>query len=223
AIGMFGGHPAAPSRAGRTDGGVHAGGQVVSFDVEAGSLDVERLQRSVTKLLAPTVVLRSVGAAPAGFDARFSARARRYRYTIVNSAVPDPFLASTSWWIERPLDLELLRLGCDPLIGEHDFSAFCRRPKVPAGEAQPSLVRTVRRAWWDHEPSGDGTLLHFWIEADAFCHQMVRSLVGTLVEIGLAKRRAGELLGVLRGRSRAAAGIVAPPHGLCLWSVTYDQ
>jgi tRNA pseudouridine38-40 synthase len=217
------GHQVVLTGAGRTDAGVHAWGQVVSFDADPARLDVDRLRRSVTKLLAPAVVVRTVDVAPEGFDARFSATARRSRYTILNGPAPDPFLASTAWWVEQPLDVELLRLGCDPLIGEHDFSAFCRRPKVGEGEPERSLVRTVRDARWVVEPHDDGRLLQFWIEANAFCHQMVRSVVGTLVDIGAGKRRAGDLSGTLRGRSRAGAGPVAPPHGLCLWTVSYDR
>src|SRR4029079_7283944 len=96
----------------------------------------------------PAVVVRSVEIAPEGFDARFSALARRYRYTILEGPASDPFLASTAWWIDQPLDIELLRLGCDPLIGEHDFSAFCRRPKVAPGSAEASLGRRVLSAPW---------------------------------------------------------------------------
>jgi len=217
------GHPVVLTGAGRTDAGVHARGQVVSFDADPERLDVERLRRSVTKLLGPAIAVRDVAVAPEGFDARFSASARRYRYTVLAAPTPDPFLATTAWWVEQPVDLDLLRLACDPLIGEHDFSAFCRRPKVAGGEAERSLVRTVRDARWECEPHGDGRVLRFWIEADAFCHQMVRSIVGTLVEVGTGRRRAGDLAGVLRSRSRAEAGGVAPPQGLCLWSVTYNR
>jgi tRNA pseudouridine38-40 synthase len=221
AIGKVLGHPVELTGAGRTDAGVHAWGQVVSFDADPERLDVARLQRSVTKQLAPAIVLRSVEVAPDGFDARFSARARRYRYTILNAAAPDPFLATTAWWVDPPLDVAAMRLACDPLIGEHDFAAFCRKPKVGEGEAERSLVRTVRDARWEVAGHDDGQVLRFWIEANAFCHQMVRSVVGTLVEVGLGKKRAGDLTGILRDRTRAGAGVVAPPQGLCLMAVDY--
>ena len=110
-----------------------------------------------------------------------------------------------------------MRLACDPLIGEHDFASFCRRPKPAAGEPPASLVRRVVRPGGT---TGDG-VLRFEIRANAFCHQMVRSIVGTLVEVGLGRRRAGDPLGILRARDRAAAGQLAPPHGLCLWEVGY--
>lgn len=221
------GHPVELSAAGRTDRGVHAWGQVVSFTAPAEGLDLEALQRSVNKLCGGTIVVRRAERVPLDFDARFSARSRVYRYTVLNRSVPDPFLRATSWWVAPPLDLRVMRLGCDPLIGEHDFSSFCRRPKdraigVAGGEqAEPtgvSLVRRVLDARWDDV--GDG-VLRFEIEATAFCHQMVRAIVGTLVEVGLGRRRAGEVSAILRARDRAAAGQVAPPEGLCLWEVRY--
>jgi tRNA pseudouridine38-40 synthase len=207
--------------AGRTDAGVHAWGQVVSFDAPADGLDVGDLGRSVTKLCGPSIVVRDAALAAPDFDARFSARSRVYRYTVLNRAVPDPFLARTAWHIERPLDLRLLRLGCDPLVGEHDFSSFCRVPKRRAGEPPASMVRRVLRAAWDPVPElGEGGL-RFEIEARAFCHQMVRSLVGTLVDVGAGRLTPGDVTGILRAEDRHAAGQPAPAHGLCLHEVTY--
>jgi tRNA pseudouridine38-40 synthase len=205
--------------AGRTDTGVHAWGQVVTFDAPADRLDPLVLQRSLNRLCGPAVVVRDLGRAPEGFDARRSATGRTYRYTVVNRPVPDPFLAATAWHVDEPLDLDLLRLACDPIVGEHDFAAFCRRPKLRDG-SEASLVRNVRRAGWTEV--GDG-VLRFEIEANAFCHQMIRSVVGTLVEVGAGRRHAGELLGVLAGRDRAAASRLAPPQGLCLWAVSYPD
>jgi tRNA pseudouridine38-40 synthase len=144
-----------------------------------------------------------------------SAIARRYRYTVLNRPVPDPFLAAFSWHVPDPLDLAALRLACDPLIGEHDFTSFCRLPRGVPGY---SLLRRVTDARWLE--LGDG-LLRFEIEASSFCQQMVRAVVGTMVAIGVGRRRAGEMAGILRARNRAAADRVAPPGGLCLWSVTY--
>jgi tRNA pseudouridine38-40 synthase len=204
-------HPVELACAGRTDAGVHAWGQVVTFDARA-DLDVAALQRSLNKTLRPAVVVRAACVAPAGFDARRSATGRRYRYTVLNRAVPDPFLAGTTWHVAHPLDVRAMQLACDPLYGDHDFGSFCRR--IDGG----TLVRRVRHADW--ALVGEG-LLRFEIEASSFCQQMVRSLVGTMVEIGLGKRRAGDMASVLRARDRHAAGEVAPPHGLCLWEVTY--
>jgi tRNA pseudouridine38-40 synthase len=203
--------------AGRTDRGVHAWGQVVSFDAPEERFEPAVLQRSLNGLCGPAIVVRDVREASEGFDARRSALARTYRYTIVNRPVPDPFLAHVAWHVDEPLDLDLLRLGCDPLVGEHDFSAFCRRPKHRDG-TEASLVRRVHRAGWDD--LGDG-VLRFEITANAFCHQMIRSIVGMLVDIGAARRHAGELLGIIASRDRARASRLAPPQGLCLWAVDF--
>ena len=201
--------------AGRTDKGVHAWGQVVSFDAPAASFDPERVQRSVNTQLGPRIVVRDVALAPPGFDARRSALSRRYRYTVVNRPVPDPFLAATSWHVDAPLDLRAMRLACDPLIGEHDFTSFCRAPRrVP----DYSMVRRVLDAGW--RDAGDGVLC-FEIEASSFCQQMVRAVVGTMVAMGRGQRVAGEMASILRARCRAEAARVAPPHGLCLWAVRY--
>jgi tRNA pseudouridine38-40 synthase len=192
---------------------------VVSFDADPDRYDPLTLQRSLNRLCGPAVVVRDVRTVGADFDARRSAAGRTYRYTIVNRPVPDPFLAHVAWHVDEPLDLDLLRLGCDPLIGEHDFAAFCRRARLRDG-GEASLVRTVRRAEWTD--LGEG-VLRFEIEANAFCHQMIRSVVGTLVDVGLARKHAGELLGIIAGRDRAKASSLAPPQGLCLWSVSYPE
>lgn len=214
AIGALVREPVRLACAGRTDAGVHAWGQVVSFATTAET-DRDRLRHALNRRLAPEIVVRSVGVAPADFDARHSARAREYRYTIVNRPVPDPFRARYAWWVPEDLDLASLRLGADPFIGEHDFAAFCR-----AGPEGSTTVRRVLRSHW--REAADGALV-YEVTANAFCWQMVRSIVGTLVEVGRGRLRAGELTAILRGRSRAAAGTVAPPHGLCLWRVGYDE
>lgn len=210
-------HPVELTCAGRTDRGVHAWGQVVSFDV-AERTDLEALHRSLLKLCGPEIAVRELAPAAPDFDARFSARSRTYRYTVLNRSVPDPFRAHLAWHVAVPLDLELLQLACDPFLGEHDFSAFCRRPKVTAGEEPPSLVRHVLRAGWDD--LGDG-VLRFEVTATAFCHQMVRSMVGTIVAAGHSRIRAGDIRGILRSGDRSQAAPIAPPHGLCLWHVDY--
>ena len=210
-------HPVELTCAGRTDRGVHAWGQVVSLDL-AAEVDLDRLHRSLLKLCGPAIVVRELAVAAADFDARFSARARTYRYTVLNSPVPSPFLVHTAWHVAEPLDVELLTLACDPFLGEHDFSAFCRRPKAAPGEEPPSLVRRVLRAHWDE--LGDD-LLRFEITATAFCHQMVRSVVGTVVAAGHAQVRAGDIRAILRAGDRSQAAPIAPPEGLCLWHVDY--
>lgn len=211
------GHPVRLTCAGRTDAGVHAWGQVVSFDADADRFDAASVQRALIRMLGPAIVIRDAGVAAPDFDARKSAMARSYRYTVVNRPVPDPFLAATAWHVEDPLEMPALRLACDPIIGEHDFSSFCRAPKGN-GAADATLVRRVLDAAW--LDLGDG-VLRFDITGNAFCQQMVRSLVGTMVEMGRGKRRAGEMAAILRARDRRYASQPAPPHGLCLWSVAY--
>jgi tRNA pseudouridine38-40 synthase len=209
-------HPVELVCAGRTDRGVHAWGQVVSFEARA-DVDTEALLRGINRSLGPAVAIRDCAVVEPGFDARRWATGRRYRYCVLNRAVPDPFLAPTSWHVPKPLDLAAMRLACDPLYGEHDFSSFCRRPPTQ-GTQEASLVRRVRFAdWFD---LGEG-LLRFEIEAGSFCHQMVRAMVGTMVDMGTGRRKAGEMSAILRARDRSRAGQPAPPHGLCLWEVTY--
>lgn len=209
-------HPVLVKVAGRTDAGVHAWGQVISFDA-GDDVDPASLQRHLNRMLGPAIVVREAAFAAPGFDARRSAAARRYRYTILNRAVADPFVARTTWHVPGPLDLGSLRLACDPLIGEHDFTSFCRIPRrIP----DASLVRRVDYARWV-VPGGD--LLRFEIGASSFCQQMVRALVATMVAMGSGRRRAGEMAAILRGRDRGLTDGVAPPRGLCLWEVAYPD
>jgi tRNA pseudouridine38-40 synthase len=212
------GHQVSLTVAGRTDRGVHARAQIVSFDARADRFEPESLTRSLNKVLGPALAVRHLGVAAADFDARFSATGRSYRYRILNTPVRDPLIARTTWHVAAPLDLDVLRLGADALIGEHDFSSFCRRPPAQPDGTEPSRVRRVRTARW--HPRGDG-MLEFEISASSFCHQMVRSVVGTLVDMGLGRRKPGEMLAILDARDRNAAGQVAPPHGLILWDVSY--
>jgi tRNA pseudouridine38-40 synthase len=224
-------HPVELTCAGRTDAGVHGWGQVVSFDAwpakfSGERFDAAKLRNAVNGLCGPAIVVRELEVADrSDFSARFDATARRYRYTVLNREVPDPFLATTAWHVPRPLDLVRMQAACDPLIGEHDFTSFCRKVKGGPGRGDggddASLTRRVLDARWEvDEAAGEG-VLRFWIEATAFCHQMVRSITGTLVDAGLGKRTAADVLTALRAKDRAAAGPVAPPHGLCLWEVVY--
>ena len=223
--------------AGRTDAGVHAVGQVVHFEVPAGvsaGLDPAGLVKSCNSQLGPAIVVRDAAPAPAGFDARHSATARRYRYLVVNAPVPDPLLAGLAWHVSDPLDLRSLAAAADALLGEHDFRAFCRR--VPGTSPADPITRRVLDARWTRWPgpgSGAasppapvlapvaGDLYAFEIEANAFCHQMVRSLVGTLVDVGRGKRRPSDILWILRSADRQQASQPAPPQGLTLMAVRY--
>ncbi len=205
--------------AGRTDAGVHAWGQVVSGDLPADT-DLEDLVRRLNKLGAPAIAVRQAEWADATFDARFSAQWRQYRYDVWNAPVPNPLLAGRAWFVSQPLSLWAMQAACDPLIGEHDFSSFCRRPKVDPDEPEPSMVRRVLAARWVEV---EAELLRFEIRATAFCHQMVRSIVGTVVDVGMGKATPGDMRGILEARDREAAGQVAPAHGLVLWEVGYGR
>ena len=220
--------------AGRTDAGVHAWGQVVSLDLP-DTLVLDALVNRLNKMLGPEISVRSaIWAEPssgAPFNARFDAAWRHYRYDVWNAPAAVPVYARTVWHLRQPLQLWAMQLACDPLIGEHDFSSFCRKPKVAAGQPVASMRRRVISAGWhvvadDHHAGGqseaDGLgLLRFEIRANAFCQQMVRSIVGLLVDVGLGRRIAGEVSSVLSAQDRAAGGQIAPPHGLTLWDVGY--
>ncbi len=197
--------------AGRTDAGVHARGQVVSLRIEA-PLDVDALQRSLNSQLAPEIVVTSVREVGNGFDARFSAESRRYRYRVLNRPVPDPFLRHVAWHIADPLDIGAMREAARHFEGTHDFASFCR--------AAPgrSTERTVLAAAWEDSGSGQ---LHFDITGTSFCHQMVRSLVALMVEVGRCRLATTEVPGIIAARDRNAARGAAPPHGLTLWAVGY--
>jgi tRNA pseudouridine38-40 synthase len=200
---------------GRTDAGVHGWGQVLAVDVPDGT-DTGRLIRSLQRMLEPEIVVRELTVVDPTFDARHDAIWRRYRYTVLNDPVADPFLAGTTWHVPQPLEIDLLRLACDPLLGEHDFSSFCM---VVEREGQTNRRRVMSAQWT--RPTHDPRLLIFEITGNAFCRQMVRSIVGLLVDVGRGRRKAGEVLTVLHARDRHLAAPVAPAHGLCLWEVGY--
>ena len=201
------------SVAGRTDAGVHARGQVVSFE-PAGEVDVVRLQRAVNSMLAPEVVVADVRFAPSGFDARRSATAREYRYRIDVGPYPDPFTAAYVWHRPGELSLRRMRAAARHLVGERDFASFCRAPKDGS-----STVRRLERMG----VSRSGDRVEITARANGFLHQMVRALVGTLVAVGVGRIDAGEVPAILAAKDRAGAGQVAPPHGLTLERVVYGR
>ena len=201
------------SVAGRTDAGVHARGQVASF-VTTARIDPERVRDAVNGTLAPEVVVRRATRAGPGFDARFSATARIYRYLIDTTDAPDPFTGRYAWHRPGALALAPMRAAGRALRGRHDFAAFCRHPERDRSTVCDLRSVTVARR---------GPLLVFGFKANAFLHQMVRSLVGTLVDVGAGRLDPGEIPRIMEGRDRSAAGSVAPPHGLTLERVVYGR
>lgn len=209
--------------AGRTDTGVHARGQVVHLDVapetlgavvgERDAAPVDALLRRLNGLVPRDIRVRSVGPAPAGFDARFSAIWRRYAYRIADAGhLVDPLRRREVLVRPRELNLAAMNQAAAFLLGEHDFAAFCRK------RTGATTIRTLLELSWDRDDRG---LAVATVKADAFCHTMVRSLVGCLVEVGEGRRGTEWAVEVLRQRVRHPAVTVVRPHGLTLEEVVY--
>ena len=203
--------------AGRTDAGVHARGQVVHADLPAAAWAVHagaapwRLSRA----LPPDLRVRSIGTAPDGFDARFSALWRRYAYRVCDDpARADPLRRHDTFWSPRALDLRAMNEAAALLLGEHDFAAFCRKREGA------TTVRALRRLEWERD--ADGVAVGS-VVADAFCHNMVRALVGALLPVGEGSRAPSWPAEVLARAVRDPAVRVVPPHGLSLEEVRYPE
>jgi tRNA pseudouridine38-40 synthase len=209
--------------AGRTDTGVHARGQVVHLDVPGAALDgsagrsaegpTDALLRRLNGILAPDVRIRRVVAAPEGFDARFSALWRRYAYRVVDRVeLVDPLVRSHVLAWPRPLDLDAMNEAAALLLGHHDFAAFCRR------RAGATTLRTLLDLEWRRDPDGRAQAT---VRADAFCHSMVRSLVGCLLAVGDGRRPVGWAAEVLGRAERDPSVTVVQACGLTLEEVAY--
>lgn len=197
--------------AGRTDAGVHARGQIVSVAL-MGEIDPDRLARSLNGLLGPEVAVLSIEEALEGFNARFSARWRRYRYLMDARPVPDPLIRHLTWHVGGGLDVPAMEMVADALIGEHDFSSFCR-----SVEGRSNVRRVHETSFQEKEG-----VYEFWIQANAFCHQMVRSLVGHIYDVGRGFSSADDIAEVIEAKDRSRVATVAPAHGLTLWEVGYE-
>ncbi|QNE19002.1 tRNA pseudouridine(38-40) synthase TruA [Kribbella qitaiheensis] len=198
--------------AGRTDTGVHARGQVAHVDLET-DMPMRELMRRLNGLLPEDVAVTAVAVAPEGFDARFSAIARRYVYRVCDQPTTwDPLRRKEVLRVDQPLDVDRMNEAATRLLGEHDFAAFCRK-RVGA-----STVRALLTFSWERVAPG---LLEATVIADAFCHSMVRALVGSVIPVGDGRRDASWPATVLAGGVRHSAVTVMPAHGLTLEEVRY--
>lgn len=197
--------------AGRTDAGVHAEHQVAQFFSDT-QLTTEALHRAINYYLPDDVTVTDVSDVPLDWDARRHARRRTYRYSILHSRQRDPLIRRTTARIYRPLDIPAMQEATRVFVGVHDFSAF----RSTHCEAR-NPVRRITGAVLLQE----GDCIHFWIEGHAFLRHMVRTIVGTLIEVGLRTLSLEDVQGILKSRDRTRAGKTAPAHGLTLVRVTY--
>lgn len=206
--------------AGRTDSGVHARGQVAHVDVPDDSLAVaadhlDRLARRVNGVLQRDVRVHRIGPAPEGFDARFSALWRRYAYRIADDpALVDPLRRREVLRWERPLDIDAMNEAAASLVGLHDFAAFCKKREGA------TTIRTLLEFGWSRDASG---ILVGHVQADAFCHSMVRALVGCVVSVGEGRKAPSWAVQILTAGRRDPALVVVPAHGLTLEEVAYPD
>jgi tRNA pseudouridine38-40 synthase len=200
-------HPINLVGSSRTDTGVHAKGQVAHFDTDQLQIPVDGLRRAINSALSEDVLVRSIEPVSDEFDAIRSTARKRYQYAIWNAPDRPVFFADLAWHRWQALDIEAIRDAARRLEGTHDFASFAR-----PGHGRDSTVRTVYAC----DVSYRAPRLVIGIEGSGFLWNMVRIMVGTLVEIGQGRRRAPEIDEMLAARSREAAGPTAPPHGLYL-------
>jgi len=205
-------HAVAVVGASRTDAGVHARGQVASFRTER-AIPLHGIRRGLNSLLPPMIAIREATEVTDDFHPRFSATGKHYRYTILARPERSPRWRDRAWHVAEPLDLAAMQAGAEHLLGEHDFAAF---------RAAGCTARTTRRRIDDITIERDGELLAVDVRGNAFLRNMVRIVVGTLVEVGLGRRDPVQVGEILASLDRTKAGITAPAHGLELVEVRYD-
>ena len=206
--------------AGRTDAGVHARGQVVSFQVAEDELrdrSLDKLCRSLNALTHDDITVLWLDPRPAGFSARFDARMREYHYHLSLDATPPLFMRDFCWHVAKPLDVDAMREGAAYLVGEHDFKSFCL---AVSAVGKPTCRYVEEVSIYPQEVMGE-QLLTIKVRGNAFLHSMVRTMVGTLVMVGRGLRQPEWVQEVLDARDRSAAGENAPAQGLVFWEVTY--
>ena len=205
---------------GRTDAGVHAATQVLNCELTWPASKADKLRQVLNSKLSPEVVVREVSEVVTEFSARRDATSRTYNYLIDCSDAPDPFRAVNHWHVKTSLDMKEMNSAASALVGMHDFTSFCRKPKGKEPGSESLMVREVKSANWSYLPGSD-KIMCFEIIGSAFCHQMVRSIVGLCVAVGSGKRPASDAADVLAAKDRNTATQIAPPHGLTLIDVEY--
>lgn len=224
ALTMLDGRPVRTVFAGRTDTGVHAVGQVAHADVRR-EREPGTWRQGLNGILSPDVRVTNLIVVPKGFHARYDATWRQYRYVIWNGEVLPPLVRGTMWHRRKPLDIAAMQAASQAVIGTRDFAAFAGDGKgVPDSDAE--TVRTMRVAEWTAERRPEaiaGLALVFTVEGNGFLPHMVRNLVGSLVAIGTGDAPVDWMETLLAGKDRRRSAATAPPHGLILWRVRYDQ
>ena len=201
--------------ASRTDAGVHARGQVVSFDLQASAIALRGFQRGLTTLIGDDFAVRSAEEVEPGWRPRTDVRGKRYRYTFWNDATPSALDRRRSWFVRDKMDLSRLEEAAQVLVGTHDFEAF-----RAAGCSAKHAVRTIYEI---RVIPGDYARLHVDVIGNAFVRNMVRIICGNLKAVATGQMSTGQLVEVLAGRDRSKGGVTAPAHGLCLEEVIYDS
>lgn len=201
--------------ASRTDAGVHARGQVVNFCIENGAFDLRKLMHGLNCLLPKDIAIMDIDEAPESFHPTLDCSGKEYHYSVCSSAAQMPHRRFYSWHFPRSLNIGTMRRAAGLLSGEHDFSAFCNFKK---NSTYTHYIRCV------HEIElieAEEQQLLFIIRGNNFLYKMVRNLVGTLLYVGCGKISEGSIPAILEGKDRTQSGVTAPPHGLCLYSVSY--
>jgi tRNA pseudouridine38-40 synthase len=246
ALGRVTGESPLPQGSGRTDAGVHALGQVASFELSA-NIPAENLQHALNRTLPPAIRIVESRTVPREFHARHSTVAKTYEYRVFRELICPPFLARYVYACPWPMDLALLERSARLFEGEHNFLSFAatdpdlasrhrvaalvgeqaldggQAPDSPAPPGKQGAIRTIYSSTWEQRNSENGSFLVYRVRGNGFLHHMVRNLMGTMLDVGRGYRMIGEIPSILAAGSRSAAGPTAPAHGLFLHSVEYDE
>jgi tRNA pseudouridine38-40 synthase len=197
---------------GRTDAGVHAAGQVANFKTKS-KIGERNLLMGANSLLPVDIVVKDLVEVVKGFHARYDVKSKIYLYQIFNDMYPSALYRNYSWFVNSPLDVDLIREAARQLIGTHDFSSFCA--------ANSDAVNHIRKIMDVSVRQEEGGMIKFFIEADGFLRHMVRNIVGTLVDVGKGRLSPSGFLDIMKAKDRNMAGVTAPPQGLFLIEVKY--